>query len=62
MNKDDFEFLKMNLVGLREQDCNHLTWPSFSYLIAKTKPAPQNHWKLGSKDSWREKIEKGEKQ
>lgn len=47
MNKDDFEFIKINLVGLREQACKHLTRLSFNYLAAKTKPAPQNHLKLG---------------
>lgn len=49
MNKDDFEFMKMNLVGLREQfQSKHAKiWhqPSPSYLAAKTSPAPQNQWK-----------------
>lgn len=47
MNKDALEFIKINLDGLRERACKHLTQLNFSYLAAKTKPAPQNHYKLG---------------
>lgn len=43
MNKDDFEFIKMNLLGLKQQACKHLTKLSFSYLAAKTKATAQNH-------------------